>query len=41
MSGKVARWGEIRIAYKILVAKPEWKRPLGKHRRMWDYNIKL
>jgi hypothetical protein len=33
--------GEIRHAYKILVGKPEGKRPLGRHRRRWKDNIKL
>jgi hypothetical protein len=26
--------------YRILVGRPEGKRPLGRPRRMWDYNIK-
>jgi hypothetical protein len=25
----------------MLVAKPEWKKPLGKHRRRWEDVIKL
>jgi hypothetical protein len=36
----VARTREKRIAYKILVGKPERKRPLGKLRRSWMDNIK-
>jgi hypothetical protein len=28
-------------AYKILVGKPEGKRPLGRHRHRWDSNIKM
>jgi hypothetical protein len=32
-------WGEMRNAYKILVGKPEWKRPLGRPRRRWENNI--
>jgi hypothetical protein len=32
---------EKRNAYRILVAKPEGKRPLGKLRRRWVYNIKM
>jgi hypothetical protein len=36
-----ARMGEKRIAYRILVGKPEGKRPLGIPRRMWVDNIKI
>jgi hypothetical protein len=32
---------EIRNAHKILVAKPEGKRPLGRTRRKWRDNIKM
>jgi hypothetical protein len=28
-AGHVARMGEVRGAYNILVGKPEWRRPLG------------
>jgi hypothetical protein len=31
--------GEMRNAYKMLVGKPEVKRPLGRPRRRWDDNI--
>jgi hypothetical protein len=27
--------------YKILVGKPERKRPLGRSRRIWEDNIKM
>jgi hypothetical protein len=37
----VALMGEKRNAYKILVGKPEGKRPLGRPRRRWVYNIKM
>jgi hypothetical protein len=30
-----------RNAYKILVGKPEEKRPLGRRRRLWVDNIKM
>jgi hypothetical protein len=40
-AGHVARMGEIRNAYNILVGKPEGKRPLGRHRRSWEYNIRM
>jgi hypothetical protein len=39
--GHVARMGEKRNAYRILVGKPEGKRPLGRARRMWVDNIKM
>jgi hypothetical protein len=32
---------EIRNAYRILVEKPEAKRPLGRPRRRWVDNIKI
>jgi hypothetical protein len=38
-AGHVARMGEKRNAYKVLVGKPEGKRPLGRPRRMWIVNI--
>jgi hypothetical protein len=37
----VARMGEKRNAYMILVRKPEGKIPLGRTRRRWMYNIKM
>jgi hypothetical protein len=33
--------GRMRNAYKILVGKPEGKRPLGRPRRRWEDNIKM
>jgi hypothetical protein len=33
--------GETRITYRILVGKPEGKRPLGRPRCKWVDNIKL
>jgi hypothetical protein len=33
--------GETRNAYRILVGKPEGKRPLGRPRRRWVNNIKM
>jgi hypothetical protein len=33
--------GENRNAYRILVGKPEGKRPLGRPRRRWVDNIKM
>jgi hypothetical protein len=40
-AGHVARIGEKRTAYRILVGKPEGKRPLGRPRRRWVDNIKM
>jgi hypothetical protein len=33
--------GEIRNAYRILVGKTEWKKPLGRSRRRWDIRMDL
>jgi hypothetical protein len=33
--------GEKRNAYRILVGKPEGKRPLGRLRRRWEDNIRM
>jgi hypothetical protein len=33
--------GEDRGVYRVLVGKPEEKRPLGKPRRRWEDNIKM
>jgi hypothetical protein len=40
-TGHVARMGEKRNAYRLLVGKPEGKRPLGRPRRRWVDNIRL
>jgi hypothetical protein len=40
-TGHVARIGATRNAYRILVGKPEAKRPLGRPRRRRVYNIKM
>jgi hypothetical protein len=40
-AGHVVRMGEMRNAYRILVGKPEGKRPLGRPRRRWVGNIKM
>jgi hypothetical protein len=40
-AGHVARMGEKRNVYRLLVGKPEGKRPLGRLRRRWMDNIKM
>jgi hypothetical protein len=40
-AGYVARMGEKRGAYRILVGRPEGRRPLGRTRRGWEDNIKM
>jgi hypothetical protein len=37
----VARRGERRGTYRVLVGKPKRKRPLGRPRRRWEDNIKI
>jgi hypothetical protein len=40
-AGYVARMGEGRGVYTVLVGKPEGKRPLGRPRCRWEDNIKV
>jgi hypothetical protein len=40
-AGHVARMGEERGVYRVLVGRPEGKRPLGRPRRRWEDNIKI
>ena len=37
----MARMGEGRGVYRVLVGKPEGKRPLGTPRRRWEDNIRM
>ena len=37
----MARFGESRCVYRVLVGKPEGKRPLGRPWRRWEDNIKM
>jgi len=39
--GYVVRMGERRGVYRVLVGKPEGKRPLGRRRHRWVDNIKM
>jgi hypothetical protein len=40
-AGHVAQMGEKRDVYRLLVRKPEGKRPLGRPRRRWINDIKM
>jgi hypothetical protein len=40
-AGHVARMGDRRGAYRVLVGRPEGRRPLGRPRRRWKDNIKM
>jgi hypothetical protein len=40
-AGNVARMGEGRGVYRVLVGRPEGNRLLGRHRRRWEDNIKM
>ena len=40
-AGHVARIGEWRGVYRVLVGKPDGKKPLGRPRRRWEGNIKM
>jgi hypothetical protein len=41
MGGTYCTNGEKRNAYRLLVGKPEGRRPLGRQRRRWFYNIRM
>jgi hypothetical protein len=41
MDGVCSTYGGGERAYRILVGKPEGKRPLGRLRRRWEDNIKM
>jgi hypothetical protein len=40
-AGHVARMGEERKLYKVLVGKPEGKRPLGRRRCRWEDGVRM
>jgi hypothetical protein len=40
-AGHVARMGEETEVYKVLVGKPEGKRPLGRPRRRWEFGMRM
>jgi len=41
IGGACSTYGERRGIYRVLVGKPEGKRPLGRLRHRWEDNIKL
>ena len=41
MGGACSTYGERRVVYRVLVGKPEGKRPLGVPRSRWEDNIKM
>ena len=41
MGGECSRYGARRGTYRVLVGKPEGKRPLGRPRRRSENNIKM
>jgi hypothetical protein len=41
LAGHVARMEEVIGVYRVLMAKPDRKRPLGRPRRRWENNIKM
>ena len=41
MGGACGAYGEGRCVHRVLVGKPEGKRPLGRRRRRWEGNIKM
>jgi len=40
-AGHATHLAERRSVYRVLVGKPEGRRPLGRPRRRWEYNIKM
>jgi hypothetical protein len=41
VAGHVARMEEERHVYRVLMGKPEGKRPLGRPRRRWEDGIRM
>ena len=40
-AGHMVRMGEVRVVHRVLLWKPEGKRPLGRPRHKWEDNIKM
>lgn len=41
IGGQAAHTGKLKSSYTILIEKPEWKRPLGRHGHRWKDNINM
>jgi len=41
LAGNVARMGEMRNAYNMLIGKPQGKRSLGRSRHRWEDNTRM
>jgi len=41
MGRTCSAYGEKKCVYRVLKGTPEEKRQLGRHRRRWEYNIKM
>jgi hypothetical protein len=41
MGGEGSAYGEGRGMYRVIVENPDRTRPLGRHRRRWEYNINM
>jgi hypothetical protein len=41
MGGACSMYGEGRGVYRVLMGKPEGKRPLGRPRRRWEVNVRM
>jgi hypothetical protein len=41
MGGACSAYGERKCVYRVLVGKPEGKRPLGRPTHRWEDNIKM
>jgi len=41
VGGACSTYGESRSVYRVLVGKPEGKRPLGRPTRKWEDNIRM
>jgi hypothetical protein len=41
MGGACSTYGEKKAAYRILVGRPEGRRPVGRPRRRWEYNTQM
>jgi hypothetical protein len=40
-AGRVARMGKGKLVYRVMVGKPEERRPLGRPRSRWEDNIRI